>query len=114
MAKHHKKQEGADVKDEGNKGQQPDVKDEGAPPDVAAPPDAPPAPDAQEGAPPEPPSDPPAAPESWVMTERKLLQVGVRKGEDKVGPFVERVSRWFNVGDPAPEGHEGRPYTRRG
>lgn len=93
MAK-QRRQEGADVKDEGKHGDQgADVKDEGtassAPPVAASP-----------------------RTTKWVMTERKLLTVSETTGRQTAfGPAIVAVQRFFNPGDDVPPGHEGRDYT---
>lgn len=49
----------------------------------------------------------------WVMTERKVIEVGVENAKTSWGmPTTRAVVKVFEVGDEAPAGHEGKPYTR--
>ena len=49
---------------------------------------------------------------NWVMTARKVIRVP--RATPGVHPFatVEWIEKVYDVGDPAPSGHEDRPYTR--
>lgn len=52
--------------------------------------------------------------ECWVMTERKIITVDEPiTGAPYDHPNTRLVARIFDAGDPAPAGHEGRPYTRK-
>lgn len=49
----------------------------------------------------------------WVMTEKKIVRVARPVKGATHPPINEYVDRVYNVGDEAPAGHEGLPYTRR-
>lgn len=49
----------------------------------------------------------------WVMTERKMITTTEALPDKYAVPNTRTVTRIFDVGDDAPAGHEGRPYTRK-